>query len=101
MPYKSLAQAKSILAKNNVTFDIVNDCWVCTSHKSNNSGYPVKHGGTLNRFVYKWIVGDIEENKQICHSCDNRKCINPNHLWMGTFKENQLDKIKKNRQARS
>ena len=38
---------------------------------------------------------------QICHSCDNRLCINPSHLWQGTMRDNQLDKINKNRQFRA
>jgi hypothetical protein len=106
MPYKSKAQQayfnvnKKELEKQGVTFDIIGDCWECTSHKPNNSGYPTRHGGTLNRFVYKWLIGEIQEGMQICHSCDNRLCINPSHLWQGTKRDNQLDMINKNRQFR-
>lgn len=46
-----------------------------------------------------WIIyrGDIPLNMCICHTCDNRKCTNPEHLWLGTHKENIQDKIKKGR----
>jgi hypothetical protein len=36
----------------------------------------------------------------ICHRCDNKKCVNPKHLWSGTPKENTDDMIKKGRLVR-
>lgn len=33
----------------------------------------------------------------VLHSCDNRCCINPDHLWLGTKRDNTLDSIKKGR----
>lgn len=36
---------------------------------------------------------------EICHTCDNRKCINPEHLFEGTPKDNQQDSIKKSRKV--
>lgn len=46
-----------------------------------------------------WIIhkGSIPKGKSICHSCDNRKCSNPDHLWLGTPKENTQDMILKGR----
>lgn len=46
-----------------------------------------------------WIIhkGEIPKGLVVCHSCDNRKCTNPNHLWIGTHKENIQDRIKKGR----
>jgi len=40
-----------------------------------------------------WIiyVGEIPENGWILHKCDNRKCVNPDHLYVGDAKQNARD----------
>lgn len=49
------------------------------------------------RLVMELIHGPLPRTLQVCHSCDNRKCINPDHLWIGTRKQNQQDAVKKGR----
>jgi hypothetical protein len=49
-----------------------------------------------HRLSYKINKGDIGDY-HVLHTCDNPKCINPDHLWLGTNTDNMNDKIKKGR----
>lgn len=48
-------------------------------------------------YAYKRAFGEQSEDAVIRHTCDNRKCVNPDHLRTGTHADNVEDKVSKNR----
>jgi hypothetical protein len=56
------------------------------------SGYPMgPYNITAHRFAYMLTKGPIPEGLQVLHECDNRNCVNPLHLVVGTQSKNLTD----------
>jgi hypothetical protein len=53
-----------------------------------------------HRIVYEMNIGKIPEGLLVIHSCDNRKCVNPGHLRVGTMKDNARDCKERGRMIR-
>ena len=82
-------------------------CWVWTSlkgfskknaHKSYGQ-LSVKEGQESGPHRISWIFhnGSIPDNQLVLHKCDNRKCVNPEHLFLGDQQDNMTDMVVKGR----
>lgn len=52
---------------------------------------------TVTRLMMCITHGAFDEQLDVCHTCDNTRCVNPLHLWLGTRKQNSQDCIEKGR----
>lgn len=76
-------------------------CWEWQGHRDPVWQYGqctfMGHRWQVNRLAYAAANGPFDKALDICHRCDNPPCCNPEHLWLGTPKENMQDASKKGR----
>ena len=80
-------------------------CHVCISHKVDSAGYPSMGKGLgkgsgsarAHRRIYEERYGKIPKGLLVRHSCDNKRCVNINHLSLGTYKDNLEDALNNNK----
>lgn len=95
-----LSVAERFFAKIAKTSD---GCWLWIGSRDDRGyGFFRYNGRVQMAHRVAWILanGQIPERLQVCHRCDNPRCVRAEHLFLGTAADNITDKVAKNRQAR-
>lgn len=97
MKYKLPIQER---LSNNTMFEPNTGCWFWTGPLR--KGYaritmPDQRKVSVHRLSYQIYKGEIPIGLLVCHHCDNRLCINPDHLFLGTYQDNATDMVRKGR----
>ena len=71
-------------------------CWVWTRGKSR-AGYGRCKGSYTHVRMWELVNGPVPAGMEVCHTCDNPSCINPEHLFLGTHQQNMQDMFTKGR----
>lgn len=103
MPHQYTPEERILIFWSKVSMPInQDDCWEWTG--ATRRGYGVMGAHRRSLYVHRiswWLAyGEIPDGLFVCHKCDNPKCVNPSHLFLGTTQDNTQDKVNKGRQHR-
>lgn len=72
-------------------------CWLWNGSMNGQYGQFSFKGMSERAHIFSYYVniGEIPDGLFVCHTCDNKRCVKPSHLFIGTYLENMQDRITK------
>ena len=99
---KNLTVREKLLTRREI--DPETGCWLWTGARDKYGYGSIPVGPARSekayRAAYREFVAPIPEGAHVLHRCDNPRCINPEHLFLGDQRSNMADMVKKGRQQR-
>lgn len=94
---------EKVLARYWIKVRKTDECWEWIAGKRGKTGYGSFkiNGVVIDTHRVSWMIhfGPIPDGKCVLHKCDNRVCIRPDHLFLGTQLDNIRDMDKKGRRS--
>jgi len=103
MQYLDLCRNDNEYLKKEVLKKVIfeeNGCWNwrnCNGIRKRATWVYKRKHHLATRIVYTIYKGEIQNGMHVLHTCDNPRCVNPDHLFLGTHRDNMQDKVNKNR----
>lgn len=75
-------------------------CWVWTASVTGKGYGKISIAWKMlqaHRVAFEWFHGPVPSGLYVCHRCDHRRCVNPEHLFVGTHRDNVDDMLRKGR----
>ena len=89
----SIGELRQIFSK--ITRKGQDECWDWTGNLARGYGQVNIKGRSIlvHRLIYRILVGPIPSDRILCHWCNNKRCCNPDHLYLGTYQTNNIDAV--------